>query len=133
MSFIIVGDIVGSNPLVLCIFSDQQALLIQKIIGLRSGKTTIIQNLMMIHKHLDTLRKSDFIKRGISLTPESRSPCIVQQLNVMIVFCTEIVAESKLRFRIISKLDGWFIIKLPSHNTGITSVMLCQFLNHLIR
>ena len=133
MSFIIVGDIVGSNPLVLCIFSDQQTLFIQKIIGLRSGKTTIIQNLMMIHKHLDTLRKSDFIKRRISLTPESSSPRVVQQLNVVIVFCTEIITESLFRFRIIVELYGRFIVELPSDNTGIIAIMLCQFLDHLIR
>ena len=133
MTFVIIGDIIGSYPLILRIFPDQQALFIQEIIGLFCGKTTIIQNLMMIHKHLDTLRKGYLIKRRISFAPESGSPCVIQQLNVVIVFCTEIITESQFRFRIIIKLYGRFIVELPSDNTGIIAIMLCQFLDHLIR
>ena len=88
MSFLIIRNIVSSHPLVLCIFFNQQTLFIQKVVCLTGSKTAVIQNLMMIHKHLGSFRKSYFIKRRINLTPKSRSPGIIQCFNVMMIFFT---------------------------------------------
>ena len=47
MSFIVVGNIIGGYPLVAGILLNQQALLVQEIIGLPGCKASVIQYLVL--------------------------------------------------------------------------------------
>lgn len=70
MSFLIIRNIVSSHPLILCIFFINKHCSFKSRLSdwQRNGGNP---NLMMIHKHLGSFRKSYFIKRRINLTPKA--------------------------------------------------------------
>ena len=132
MAFVIVWYVIRGDPLVTCILLDQQALLVQKVVGLFGCKTTVIQYLMMIHKHLYTLRQRDFVERRINFTPESRPPGVVQFVYVVIVFLAQEITKSQFGLRIVIELYSWFIVQLPTDDTRIISIVACQLFDHAV-
>ena len=132
MAFIIVGDIIGGNPLVAGILLNQQALLVQEVIGLSGGKASVIQYLMMVHKHLGSLGEGDFVKGRINFTPESSAPGIIQFFDSIVILVFQEVAECYFCRLTIIELYGRLVIKLPAYDAWIIAVMLCQLFYHLV-
>ena len=127
---VVIRNVIGRHPLVLRIFLNQSALLVQEITGHFCRITLVIEYLMRVHKHLLHLRERDFIERRIHFAPERGAPCFVQLRDVAVVLLFQEQAESFFGFRIIIELHIRLIIQLPPDDARIVPVMACQCLYH---
>ncbi len=78
MTFFVIGNIIGGYKLFHGdVLFQTAALHVQKGGRLLSGKTHIIQDLMMVHKLLFHQGDVDLVETGVQLAPKGRTPGLV--------------------------------------------------------